>query len=114
MFVILNVVFLSFLIIFLTMAMTGNGLNEKIYAKKICLAIDSMKPGTEIALYLPKLFDIAQRNNFNGEIVSIDYSKGTINVKVADDEGYTFNYFTKLDAGSFSIDANKQTIYVKT
>ncbi|MEK6882691.1 MAG: hypothetical protein AABY22_23920 [Nanoarchaeota archaeon] len=52
-FIILNVIFFSLMFLFLARVGTDTSTIEKVYVRQIALAIDEMKPGTEIILFLP-------------------------------------------------------------
>lgn len=113
-FTIVAAVFFGIMILFVSQIGTGAGTLEKIYSREIAVAIDSMRTGTEITFYLPKLFDNAKENNFNGNIIFPDYENGTITIKAASGEGQSYMYYTKLEPGSISFNRDLKTITIKS
>lgn len=91
-FLILNLAFFSILLIFVLRAGSGSLVYEQIYAKQIALMLDSSKPGMEIRIDLSKAKEIAEKNNWKGELVKIQ--NNLINVSLASNGGYSFEYFT--------------------
>jgi len=64
-FFILNLVFFAALIFFVSWASGGTIAIEKKYAEQIALIIDQAKPGTSIDIYIPEVYDFADRNRFD-------------------------------------------------
>ena len=116
MFIVLNVAFFGLMLLFVTNVGTNAATLEKIYSRQIALTIDNMRPGTETTLYLPKLFDAAEKNKFTQEVVDLSVlEEGKITVRVAKGDGNSFYYFTKpLGSGSLIINSNDKTITIKT
>ena len=111
-FLILNALFLGIMLIFVSQAGTGADALEKIYSRQIALAADSLRPGTEIQLYLPKLFDMADKNQLKESILAIDYDSCRITVKADAGTGNSYFCFNKLS--SVSIDDSNKIIIIKT
>jgi len=113
-FLVLNALFFGMLFLFLADVGKGNDFVENVYSKKIALTIDSLKPGTEITLYLNELFDYAEKNNFYDPILTMDYLNHKVNVRVSRGPGHNYGYIIDLKDASISWDNLKKTITIKT
>lgn len=113
-FIILTIIFVSLLLLFLARLGTGADIIEKISVRQIALTIDSMKPGTEAVLYLPRLFNLAKENGVLNEVLSVDYETGKLAVHAASGTGNSFYFLNKLKIGSVEINENDKTITIKT
>jgi len=111
-FIILNVIFFSVLLIFVAKAGTGVGVKEEIYSKQIALMIDQAKQGTELTVDISELYEIAEKNEYTGRIINIDYQKNKISVNLGGN-GYEYHYFTNLKSGSVSIDEQNKLLRIK-
>jgi hypothetical protein len=99
-FLILNLAFLTILILFLYRQGTGAIVLEQSYAKNIALLIDSGKPITEMKLNMQDAFDLAVENKIAREdIVKIDGN--IITVKLSSKGGYQYSFFNDVDATSY-------------
>jgi hypothetical protein len=98
-FVLLNIMFFSMLFIFVYNTSHGVFLSEKLYAKKIALAIDSAKPGTQISIDISELYEIAQENEFDISD-SFYFKDNQVSVKLSKEDGYSYNYFTNYQVES--------------
>ena len=68
-FIVLNIFFLMAIFVFVLRTSSGSAVMEEIYAKKISLAIDNMRPGTELNISVSELFSQAEKNKYKGEIL---------------------------------------------
>lgn len=95
-FIILNLVFLSILIIFL-FSKTGNAaLLEEKYAKQIALILDSAKPGMRIFLDMEDAIKIAEKENRDiKKIVSVQ--DNVVTVQLREKGSYSYSFFNDLD-----------------
>jgi hypothetical protein len=66
-FTVLNLLFLTMLIIFLLRQGNGAIVLEQSYAKNIALLIDSAKPVTEMKLNMEDAMNLAEKNGINGK-----------------------------------------------
>ena len=99
--------------LFLSQVGSTDNLLEKKEVRRIALAIDQLKPGTELVMDISDLCKAAIKNNFNDNVVTADYDSGLITVKVTKGDGNSFLTFTKLQLGSILVDSNKQTVTMK-
>jgi len=95
-FIILNLIFFAAILAFVLRSSSGDAIIEENYAKTIALAIDAMKPNSQIDLDLQLLQERAARNRYEGNIVNFDFVNNAVNVKVRNGPGYTFHYFTPI------------------
>lgn len=97
-FIILNLIFFSMLIIFVFRTASGAALYEQAYSKQIALLIDSSEKNTEISINFTKALDVAKKNDFSVEdIVFIDGEKNKVNVRLASQGGYSYQFFSDYD-----------------
>jgi len=99
-FIILNLVFLTILVLFLLKQGSGAVVLEQSYAKQIALLIDSSKPGMKIHLNMEEAENLAKKNGvkFN-EIVKIQ--DNIVTIKLSKKGRYTYSFFNDVDATSY-------------
>ena len=99
-FIILNLVFLSIMIIFLFSKMGSAAILEEKYAKQIALILDSAEPGMTIHLNMKDAIKIAKKENRDlNNIISIQ--DNVVNVQLREKGGYSYSFFNDID---FDID----------
>ena len=94
-FIVLNLVFLSILVLFLFSKMTDVAPLEERYAKEIALIIDAAKPGMNISMNLRDLVKKANDEYYNKKIVIID--DNLVTVKISEKSGYSYSFFNDVD-----------------
>lgn len=110
-FLILNMAFLSILILFLLRQGTGAVLLEDAYSKQIALAIDAAKPGMIIQLNMEKGFELAKEKGVAFEdIVEID--KNYVIIKLSEKGGYEYPFFNDVKVENYPNE--KDGLYVFT
>jgi len=99
-FIILNLVFLTILILFLFRQGSGAIVLEQSYAKNIALLIDSAKPIMEMKLNMEDVMDLAEKNGVNrDEIVKINAN--VVTVKLTQKGGYKYSFFNDVDVTAY-------------
>jgi len=99
-FIILNLVFLTILILFLFRQGSGAIVLEQSYAKNIALLIDEGKPITEMKLNMEDAMNLAEKNRVaREEIVKINGN--VVTVKVTEKGGYQYSFFNSVDVTSY-------------
>ena len=94
-FIVLNLVFISILIIFLFSKTENGAILEEKYAKQIALVLDAAEPGMTISLDMKDAIDIAKKENSDlGSIVSI--KDNVVFVKLSEKGGYSYSFFNDL------------------
>ena len=105
-FIILNLVFLSILIIFLFSKMGGAAVLEEKYAKQISLIIDSAEPGMTIYLNMNDAIKIAKKENRNLDNV-ISIQNNIVSVQLREKGGHSYSFFNDVvDDIDFSVYLN--------
>lgn len=94
-FIVLNLIFFSLLIIFVNQSASGTLLHEQAYAKQIALALDYAKPGMIISFDFKDGFELAEKNHLVGIPVKIQNNK--VFVRLGSGNGYSFQYFSDYD-----------------
>ncbi len=95
-FIILNLIFLSILIIFLFSKMGSAAILEEKYAKQIALIIDSAKPGMTIHLNMKDAIKIANKENRDlNNVVSIQ--DNVIHVQLREKGGHSYSFFNDIE-----------------
>ena len=89
-FIVLNLIFLTILILFLYSKTGGEAILEEKYSKQIALLIDSAKPGTTIQLNMEDAINKASDNNWNEKIVFIEGNKVTVKLREKGGNSYLF------------------------
>lgn len=100
-FIILNLVFLSILILFIYSKMSGPALMEEQYSKQIALLIDASKTPTLIKLDMKEAFLKAKGNGVLVENV-VTLTNNVVNVNIAGKKGYDYSFFR--DTSQINID----------
>ena len=94
-FIILNLVFLSILIIFLFSKMGGAAVLEEKYAKQIALILDSAEPGMVISLNMKDAIKIANKENRDlNNVISIQ--DNVVKVQLREKGGYSYSFFNDI------------------
>ena len=99
-FIILNLVFLSILILFLVKQGGGAIVLEESYAKNIAMLIDSAKPVMTLKLDMGEAWKLAEKNGIAFEEVVI-ITGNQVKVKLTDKGGYTYNFFNDVDVEAY-------------
>ena len=100
-FIVLNLAFISILLIFIFTKTGSAAVLEEKYAKQIALALDAAEPGMTIQLEMEDAMEIADKENFPiGEIVKINGN--IVTVKLRENGGYSYSFFNdfKFDENS--------------
>jgi len=111
-FIILNILFFAIMFIFVSQIGTGSNLIEQSYAKQIALVLDGSRPGTEISIDISEIYNLAEKNKFEGQIVKLEYKENSVRVDVGSG-GYVHYSFTDLEGISYSLDNQLKTLTIK-
>ncbi len=99
-FIILNLVFISILVLFLFRQGNGAIVLEQSYAKNIALLIDSAKPVTEMKLNMQDAMDLAEKNGVKREEI-VKINDNVVTVKLSKDGGYKYSFFNNVDVTTY-------------
>ncbi len=96
-FIILNVVFFSVMLIFIYLQGSSVHLSEEETAKQIALLIDASRPETIIEINLKDLFLESEKNGINKEkVVEINGDKNLVVVRASGNSFYEYSYFNDV------------------
>ncbi len=100
-FIVLNLVFLTILIIFIAKQGSGAIVLEQSYAKQIALLVDSAKPVMIIELNMDKAQKLADKNEIDfNDVVKIN-EKNIVTVKLSDRGGYSYSFFNDVNVTAY-------------
>lgn len=95
-FIVLNLVFLSILLLFLFTKTGSAALLEEKYAKQIALALDAAEPGMTISLDMEDAMKIADTEKISRDDV-VNIEGNLVTVKLREDGGYSYSFFNDLE-----------------
>lgn len=111
-FIILNLVFLSILILFLFSRIGGAAVLEERYAKQIALALDSAEPGMTIYLNIKDALKIAKKNLINPDDI-IFIRDNIVTVRLHEKGGYNYSFFNNVDVyARFDTESEEKYFFV--
>jgi len=113
-FIVLNLMIFAALLFFVYRTSSSEAGIEENYAKKIGLAIDSLKPGTEMNISISEIYNFLEKNKIDDQPILLDYPNNLLTVKISSKTGYTFHYFSELKEGSVTIDKTNKLLIIKT
>lgn len=111
-FIMLNLIFLTILMLFV-FSKTGNeAFYEEKYSKQIALIIDSAKPGMTVHLNMEDALELATKNRIPlSEVVSINENIVTIKLREKSQQSYSF--FNDVEvAANLDTTNNKEYYFV--
>ena len=100
-FIILNLVFLTILVLFVFSKAGGAAVLEEKYAKQIALTIDAAKPLMIITLNMEDTFSEMEKNWDLKDAVVIDNENNLVTVKLGEKGGYSYSYFNDVDVTNY-------------
>ncbi|MFA5071410.1 MAG: hypothetical protein WC511_03535 [Candidatus Pacearchaeota archaeon] len=100
-FIVLNLIFMSVLLFFISSKINGVSVLEESYSKNIALLIDASTPIMEMKLNMGDAFDLVEKNKISrDEIVKIE--NNSVIVKLSATSGYTYNFFNDVDVTAYA------------
>jgi hypothetical protein len=100
-FILLDLVFLSIPILFLSSKGSGAVVLEQSYSKNIALLLDASTPIMEMKINMEDAFDLAEKNKIaRDEIVKIE--NNSVKIKLSTNSGYTYNFFNDVDVTAYA------------
>tara|TARA_Y100000310_G_scaffold303088_1_gene341086 strand:+ start:1338 stop:1769 length:432 start_codon:yes stop_codon:yes gene_type:complete len=109
-FIILNLIFLTILILFIYSKSGSEAILEEKYAKQIALIIDSAKPEMKILLNMEDAIEKAKTEwseDKIGEIVSVEGNN--VIVKLREKGGYSYSFFNDVPVSVYPDEKNSET-----
>ena len=99
-FIILNLIYFSILVIFLIKQGSGAVLLEDSYAKNIALLIDSARPSMVMHLNLQSLKEVSDKNGVPfSDVVNI--TGNYVTVKLSEKGGTSYQFFNNIDVNTY-------------
>lgn len=112
-FIILNLIFLTILMLFLFSKIDSTAVLEEKYAKQIALMIDSSMPDMTISFNMKDAHDKLEEGLDWADAVKINGNK--VFVKLSDRGGYEYSFFNNVDVGKpYPDDPEEKGYYVIT
>lgn len=111
-FIILNLVFITILILFLLKQGSGAIVLEQSYAKNIALLIDSSKPVMEMKLNMEDAMDLAEKNGVSREEI-VKINGNIVKVKLSAKGGYEYSFFNVVDVTAYPDVAPEKNYIIK-
>ncbi len=110
-FLVLNLVFLSILVIFIISKTNDASRLEEQYAKQIALVLDSARPGMTIIINMQDAIEKATKEKQDfANIVKINGN--IITVKLKEKGGYSYSFFNDVHVNSYFDTSNNKGDYV--
>ena len=98
-FLILNLAFLSILVLFILKQGLGVIVLEEFYAKQTALLIDSSEESSRLMLDVSEGVEIGEKNGIPpSEIISINGN--IVTVKLSEDSGYSYSFFNDVSVNT--------------
>lgn len=110
-FIVLNLVFLSIIIVFLFSKMSSAAVLEERYAKQIAMIIDSAKPSMTIELNLSDALDKLELGVDVNNVVKIDKNIVTVNLQNGG-KGYSYSFFNNVEITNSYFNGDKFVLII--
>jgi hypothetical protein len=112
-FLVLNLIFLSIMLVFVVSQTGSTAVAREKYSKQIALMLDSAQPGMIITFNMKEAYEIAEKENYGGDILSISGNK--VHVKLNGDErneGGTYYFFNDISVRAEPIKTKQSYLFV--
>ena len=96
-FIVVNILFFSMLILFVFKASSGAFIYEQAYAKQVAMLIDYSTPKTDIKIDFSKAINVAKENKKTENLVKINDVNKEVIVSLSNQGGYAMKYFSDYD-----------------
>jgi len=100
-FIILNLLFLSILVLFLVKQGSGAIVLEETYAKQIAMIANSATPTMLIKIDMEKGMKLAEKNGISIN-ESVRITGNVVTVKLSERGGYNYAFFNNIEVSSFA------------
>lgn len=109
-FIILNLIFLTIMVLFIYSKAGGVSLLEESYAKNIALLVDSSQPEMEIYLDMSDAIEKAEKEGYPVESI-VEINGNIVSVKLTKDSGYSYSFFNDVVVERTFDKQNKKGFY---
>lgn len=113
-FVLLNAAFIGILGLAIVMFGTGADSFEKIYGQKIVMVTDSMREGSVLEMDLKEIYNVANKNNFEDNILLVDKENNNFTIKTSSSTGHAYYFSSDITSSSFFLTPQKNSLIIKT
>lgn len=96
----LNLIFLTLLVLFVVNRTGTDSSVEEKYAKQIALMIDAAEPGMVIKLNMEEPIKRAEKNNYDVSKIVTIFGNSVI-VKIRNNKGYDYSFFNDVEVSTF-------------
>lgn len=104
-FIILNLIFITLLVIFLISRSGSAAVMEEKYAKEIALVIDSSSPGMMMTLDMKDAVNAARKSFGEGNLKEmVNIQNNIITVKLRNGKGYSYSFFNNVNISNYYLD----------
>jgi hypothetical protein len=110
MFILIVLAFVFLSIFFIIRLGSGATLYEQIYAKQFALILDGAKPGTNITLFVPIFFNIAEKNKIKFTDTIKITAENEIVVTLIKGSEYKFKCFSALNSNMIELNQRESTV----
>jgi len=104
--IVVYVVFFGLLLLFVYNSSTGAVVYEQAYAKQIGLMIDKAEPASQITIDFSDGIVVAKENKITSRENLVSVKDNIVFVKLSNNGGYKFRYFSDYDVDSYFSDNN--------
>ena len=112
-FIVLNLIFLTILILFLFSRMGGGVVLEEKYSKQITLVLDSAKPGMRIHIDMEDAIEEAKKELGEDKIGDLVVIKGNIvTVRLQEGVGYSYSFFNDVEVTTYLDTDNIRYVFI--
>ena len=108
-FIVLNLLFLTILILFVAQQGDGAIVLEQSYAKQIALLIDAAQPETTMVLDMRKVVEKADEEGVADIVTKKD---NVITVKSTEKSGYSYSYFNNVEVNTYFDQGDKNKLII--
>ncbi len=99
-FIVLNLMFITILILFLFSKMGSGAVLEEKYSKQIALILDSAKPGMVIRINMEDAIEMAKKELGESERL-VTINENIVTVRLQEGIGYSYSFFNDVDATTY-------------
>ncbi|MCW8965125.1 MAG: hypothetical protein OQK82_00350 [Candidatus Pacearchaeota archaeon] len=110
-FIILNLIFLTVLVMFIARQGEGAVVLEERYAKEIALLIDASQPIMTMQIDMEDAREVAEDNGILFEDI-LKIENNVVTVKLSEKSGYSYSFFNNVEVTEPFVDATEDDVFV--
>lgn len=109
-FIVLNLAFITILLLFVFTKTDNAAVLEEKYAKQIALLVDAAEPLMTIHLNMEDALDVAEKENFPAEEI-VKITDNLVTVRLKEGKGYSYSFFNDVEVNANFDTLNKMEYY---